>query len=314
MEGWDPAGFPADAGGGREGGATVASTSEWVEGARLRTLPAAIAPVLAGTAVAVAGHGFALAPAVLALIVALALQVGVNYANDYSDGIRGTDDERVGPLRLVGSGAASPRAVKIAAFASFGVAALAGLIVVMMTAQWWLLVVGVACVLAAWFYTGGQRPYGYAGLGEVFVFVFFGLVATVGTTYVQLLATPAASWSAGVFAGALASAVLVTNNLRDRVGDAISGKRTLAVRLGDRGTRLLYAALVGLAALAVVATAAGTTWWALLGLAGFALLMRPVRDVLGGVDGPALIPTLKATGLAELAAAVGILIGTVIGA
>ena len=292
----------------------MASTSEWVEGARLRTLPAAIAPVLAGTAVAVAGHGFALAPAVLALIVALALQVGVNYANDYSDGIRGTDDERVGPLRLVGSGAASPRAVKIAAFASFGVAALAGLIVVMMTAQWWLLVVGVACVLAAWFYTGGQRPYGYAGLGEVFVFVFFGLVATVGTTYVQLLATPAASWSAGVFAGALASAVLVTNNLRDRVGDAISGKRTLAVRLGDRGTRLLYAALVGLAALAVVATAAGTTWWALLGLAGFALLMRPVRDVLGGVDGPALIPTLKATGLAELAAAVGILIGTVIGA
>ena len=292
----------------------MATVAEWVEGARLRTLAAALAPVVVGSAVALHLGQADWLRAALAGVVALALQVGVNYANDYSDGVRGTDAERVGPMRLVGSGAATPKAVKLAAFASFGIAAVAGLALVVLTGQWWLLAVGVACILAGWYYTGGRRPYGYAGLGEFFVFVFFGLVATVGTTYVQLLATPAASWSAGVFAGALASAVLVTNNLRDRVGDAISGKRTLAVRLGDRGTRLLYAALVGLAALAVVATAAGTTWWALLGLAGFALLMRPVRDVLGGVDGPALIPTLKATGLAELAAAVGILIGTVIGA
>ncbi|MFZ2427476.1 MAG: 1,4-dihydroxy-2-naphthoate polyprenyltransferase, partial [Propioniciclava sp.] len=196
----------------------MASTSEWVEGARLRTLPAAIAPVLAGTAVAVALHGGQWPPASLALVVALALQVGVNFANDYSDGVRGTDDDRVGPMRLVGSKAATPAAVKRAAFAAFGVAAVAGLILVLLTGQWWLLVVGVACILAAWYYTGGRRPYGYAGLGEVFVFVFFGLVATVGTTYVQTLTAPPPAWAAGVFAGALASAVLVTNNLRDRRG------------------------------------------------------------------------------------------------
>lgn len=291
----------------------MASTSEWVEGARLRTLPAAIAPVMAGTAVAVSGSSWDALRACLALVVALSLQVGVNYANDYSDGIRGTDDERVGPLRLVGSGAASPRAVKLAAFVCFGLAGVAGLILVVLTAQWWLLALGAASVLAAWFYTGGQRPYGYSGLGEVFVFVFFGLVATVGTTYVQLLSAPPASWAAGVFTGALASAVLVTNNLRDRAGDAVAGKRTLAVRLGDRSTRVLYAGLVVLAALAVVLTAAGTSWWALLGLLGFLLLLVPVRDVLGGVTGRALIPTLKATGVAELSAALGILVGTVIG-
>ncbi len=292
----------------------MATTSEWIEGARLRTLPAAVAPVLAGTAVAVAGHGFVALHAALALIVALALQVGVNYANDYSDGVRGTDDDRVGPLRLVGSGAATPRAVKAAAFACFGLGALAGLALVVLTGQWWLLAVGVACILAAWYYTGGRRPYGYAGLGEVFVFVLFGLVAAAGTTYVQLLSAPPAAWAAGVFAGALASGVLVANNLRDRAGDEVAGKHTLAVRLGDRRTRLLYVALVALGALGVVGVAAGTTWWALLGLLGFLALIAPVRDVLGGASGKALIPTLKATGLAELAASAGILAGAVIGA
>ncbi|QIK71502.1 1,4-dihydroxy-2-naphthoate polyprenyltransferase [Propioniciclava coleopterorum] len=292
----------------------MATTSEWVKGARLRTLPAAIAPVLAGTAVAIAAHGFRPLHAALALVVALALQVGVNYANDYSDGIRGTDDERVGPLRLVGSGAATPQAVKRAAFGCFGLAGVVGLALVVLTGQWWLLALGAACILAAWFYTGGTRPYGYAGLGEAFVFVFFGLVAVAGTTYVQLLRVPATAWAAGVFAGALSAAVLVTNNLRDRAGDAAAGKRTLAVRLGDGGTRSLYAGLVALGALGVVGTAAGTSWWVLLGLVGFALLVRPVRDVLGGADGRALIPTLKATGLAELAASVGILVGAVIGA
>ena len=292
----------------------MASTSEWVEGARLRTLPAAIAPVLAGTAVAVALHGGQWLPASLALVVALALQVGVNFANDYSDGVRGPDDDRVGPMRLVGSKAATPAAVKRAAFAAFGVAAVAGLILVLLTGQWWLLVVGVACILAAWYYTGGRRPYGYAGLGEVFVFVFFGLVATVGTTYVQTLTAPPPAWAAGVFAGALASAVLVTNNLRDRRGDAASGKRTLAVRLGDRGTRLLYAGLILLGALGIVAAAATTTWWLLLGLLGLGVLIRPVIAVLGGADGRALIPALKTTGIAELTAAALLLVGAVIAA
>ncbi|MFT3875714.1 MAG: 1,4-dihydroxy-2-naphthoate polyprenyltransferase [Propioniciclava sp.] len=291
----------------------MATASDWVEGARLRTLPAALAPVLAGSAIA--GHEGSFVPgrALLALVVALALQVGVNYANDYSDGVRGTDADRVGPMRLVGSGAASPRAVKAAAFASFGVAALAGLALVVVTAQWWLLAVGVACILAAWYYTGGRRPYGYAGLGEVFVFVFFGLVAVVGTTFVQTLTAPPASIAAGVFAGALASAVLVANNLRDRAGDEVAGKRTLAVRLGDQGTRMLYAGLIALGGVAVVAVAALTSWWLLLGLLGFALALAPLRAVLGGAQGRALIVALKWTGLAELAAAAGLALGAVIG-
>lgn len=289
------------------------SLSAWVAGARPRTLPAAVAPILAGTASAGALDAWNWPIAALCLVVALAMQVGVNYANDYSDGIRGTDADRVGPLRLVGSGAAPARTVRAAAFACFGVAAALGLGLVVLTQAWWLLAVGVACILAAWFYTGGRRPYGYAGWGEVFVFVFFGLVATVGTTFVQTLTVPPAAAWAGVFTGAVASAILVTNNLRDRAGDAVAGKRTLAVRLGDRGTRWFYVVLVALAAVAVVAVAALTTWWALLGLAGIALLVGPARSVLGGASGRDLIGTLKLTGIAEVVGAGGLLLGTVVG-
>lgn len=291
----------------------MATVAEWVEGARLRTLPAAVAPVLVGTAVAVHLGRWDVLKAVLAGVVALALQVAVNYANDYSDGVRGTDAERVGPMRLVGSGAATPGAVKAAAFGSFALAGLAGLALVVLTGQWWLLAVGVACILAGWYYTGGRRPYGYAGLGEVFVFVFFGLVATIGTFYVQTLSvTPPAVWG-GVATGALASAILVANNLRDRAGDEVAGKRTLAVRLGDRGTRLFYVALVVLGAAAVVGVAAGTTWWALLGLAGLLVVVVPVTRVLSGAHGPDLIGVLKRTGIAEVLAAVGVLAGAVLG-
>ena len=287
----------------------MAGAAEWVEGARLRTLPAAIAPVLVGSGVAAYHDGFAPLNATLALLVALALQVGVNFANDYSDGIRGTDEVRVGPLRLVGSGAASPKAVKAAAFGCFAAAGIAGLALVVLTQAWWLLVVGAACIVAAWFYTGGSRPYGYAGWGEVFVFVFFGLVATVGTTYVQVGSAPEAAWWGGVLCGALAAAILVANNLRDRVGDAASGKRTLAVRLGDRWTRWLYVALVGLGLFAIVQIALVTTWWALLGAVMIALLGGPVRLVLAGAEGAVLIKVLKLTGIAELVAAVGVAVG-----
>ncbi len=291
----------------------MATVAEWVEGARLRTLPAAVAPVVVGTAVALHLGRADWPRAVLAAVVALALQVAVNFANDYSDGVRGTDADRVGPMRLVGSGAAGASAVKAAAFTGFGLAGLAGLALVVLTGQWWLLAVGVACILAGWYYTGGRRPYGYSGLGEVFVFVFFGLVATVGTTFVQTLSAPAPAWFGGVVTGALASAILVANNLRDRAGDAVAGKRTLAVRLGDRGTRWFYVALVLLGALGVVALAATTTGWALLGLAGLLLVLGPARRVLAGADGAELIRVLKLTGLAEVAVAVGILVGTLVG-
>ena len=278
----------------------VATAAQWWAGARPRTLPAAVSPVLAGTAVAAHVDGLVVWKALLALVVSLALQVGVNYANDYSDGVRGTDDDRVGPMRLVGSGAAPASAVKQAAFAAFGVAAVAGLVLAATTA-WWLVAVGAVCVLAAWFYTGGEKPYGYLGLGEVMVFVFFGLVAVVGTTYVQTTTWEPAAVTAAIGIGALACAILVANNLRDIPTDTTSGKRTLAVRLGDPATRRLYVALVAAAAVAVVATAALTTWWALLGLGFLAPALTGLRTVLGGATGPALVPVLQSTGLAELA-------------
>ena len=283
--------------------ATGPTPAQWVAGARPRTLPAAIAPVVAGTGLAFFAGAFRPGAALLALVVSLALQVGVNYANDYSDGIRGTDDDRVGPMRLVGSGVAAPGAVKRAAFLAFGVAAAAGLALAAATA-WWLVAVGVACVLAAWFYTGGSSPYGYLGLGEVMVFVFFGLVAVGGTTYVQTESWEWPTLYAGIGIGALACALLVVNNLRDIPTDTVAGKRTLAVRLGDARTRALYLLLVLAAAGAVVAVAAATTWCALVGL-GFLLLAAPgVRIVLGGARGPALVPVLQQTGIAELAWAV----------
>ena len=233
----------------------MATAAQWLEGARPRTLPAAIAPVAAGTGAAALAGGFVAWKAVLALLVALALQVGVNYANDYSDGVRGTDADRVGPLRLVGSGLAPAADVRNAALASFAVAGVTGLVLALTTA-WWLLLVGAACVVAAWFYTGGRRPYGYRGLGEVSVFVFFGLVATVGTTFVQVEDFTTVSVLAGSGCGALACAILVANNLRDLETDRVAGKHTLAVRLGDRRTRWFYVMLLVAAFLALAAIGA----------------------------------------------------------
>jgi len=283
----------------------VATPAEWLAGARPRTLPAAVAPVLAGTAVVAYFGATVWWKAGLALVVSLALQVGVNYANDYSDGIRGTDDVRVGPMRLVGSKVAAPAAVKRAAFLAFGVAGVAGLVLAATTA-WWLVAVGLASILAAWFYTGGKRPYGYLALGEVMVFVFFGLVAVMGTAYVQAEDWEWPALYAGIGIGALACAILVVNNLRDIPTDTESGKRTLAVVLGAERARGLYALLVLAAACAVVAVAAATTWWALVGLVFLAPCIAPLRVVLGGAAGPALIPVLQQTGLAEIVWAVGV--------
>ncbi|MGZ4486379.1 MAG: 1,4-dihydroxy-2-naphthoate polyprenyltransferase [Nocardioides sp.] len=277
----------------------MATPAEWLAGSRPRTLPAAVSPVLAGTGVAAYVDAACWWKALLALVVSLALQVGVNYANDYSDGIRGTDDVRVGPMRLVGSGVATAAAVKRAAFLAFGVAGVAGLVLAATTA-WWLVAVGLVCVLAAWFYTGGSKPYGYLGLGEVMVFVFFGLVAVVGTTYVQTGSWQWAALWAAVGIGAQACAILVANNLRDIPTDTLAGKRTLAVRLGDARTRALYVVLVGAAAVAVVAVAVTTTWWALLGLLFAVPASWAVRTVLGGATGPGLIPVLQQTGVAQM--------------
>ena len=288
--------------------------TQWLAGARPRTLPAACSPVIAGTGLAVYELSASWLVAVLALVVSVALQVGVNYANDYSDGIRGADAARVGPLRLVGSGLASPPLVKRAAFVSFGIAGLAGLALVIMTQQWWLLAVGAACVLAAWYYTGGKRPYGYAGLGEVSVFVFFGLVAVCGTAYVQVGRISLATLLTGVWVGALACAILVANNLRDIRGDAEVGKRTLATRLGDASTRTLYVILVALSGVLIIIVAFLTTWWALLGLIGLLLIIRASRAMLSGAVGPALIGVLKATSLAELSCAIGFAAGLVFSA
>jgi 1,4-dihydroxy-2-naphthoate octaprenyltransferase len=282
---------------------TVATPGQWLAGARPRTLPAAVSPVLAGTGVAAYADGAVWGKALLALVVSLALQVAVNYANDYSDGIRGTDADRVGPMRLVGSGVATPAAVKRAAFLAFGVAGVAGLSLAASTA-WWLVAVGAVSVVAAWFYTGGKKPYGYLGLGEVMVFVFFGLVAVVGTTYVQTETWELAALYAAVGVGSLACAILVVNNLRDIPSDTVSGKRTLAVKLGADRTRALYALLVLAAAAAVVAVAVVTTWWALVGLGFVAVAMPAVRIVAAGATGPMLVPVLQQTGLAELVWAV----------
>jgi 1,4-dihydroxy-2-naphthoate octaprenyltransferase len=300
-----------------EQSAPVTSPAQWLAGARPRTLPAAVAPVLVGTAVAAWDGGAVLGRAGLALVVALALQVGVNYANDYSDGVRGTDAQRVGPVRLVGQGLAAPGAVKRAALLSFGVAALAGLALVALSAQWWLLLVGAAAILAAWTYTGGPRPYGYAGLGEVFVFVFFGLVAVCGTAVTQCGTISGLAWLCGTGVGALSCAILVVNNLRDIPGDTLAGKRTLAVRIGDPATRRLYAALVTLAlAIPLLVGVLGLRdpeqWpvWAVLGVAAAALAVPPVRTVRAGALGPALVPVLGGTGKLLLGYGVLLALGT----
>lgn len=268
--------------------------NKWVIGARPRTLPAAVAPVVVATALA--GSDALLFPALLALIVSLSLQIGVNYANDYSDGIRGTDKDRVGPTRITASGLATPASVKAAAFISFGVAAVAGLGLAVMT-SWWLIAVGLISILAAWGYTGGKNPYGYLGLGELFVFIFFGVVATVGTFYVQTETITANSLLASIPMGTFACALLAINNIRDRALDAPAGKKTLAVRLGDRKARYFFVALIVLGYLAVLAMGKP---WALLTLITFPVALQLIRGVLGSAQGRDLIPFLAKTGQLQL--------------
>ncbi len=268
--------------------------NKWVIGARPRTLPAAVAPVVVATALA--GSDALLFPALLALIVSLSLQIGVNYANDYSDGIRGTDKDRVGPTRITASGLATPASVKAAAFISFGVAAVAGLGLALMT-SWWLIAVGLISILAAWGYTGGKNPYGYLGLGELFVFIFFGVVATVGTFYVQTETITANSLLASIPMGTFACALLAINNIRDRALDAPAGKKTLAVRLGDRKARYFFVALIVLGYLAVLAMGKP---WALLTLITFPVALQLIRGVLGSAQGRDLIPFLAKTGQLQL--------------
>lgn len=282
----------------------MATFAQWVEGARPRTLPNAIAPVIAGTGAAAWLQAASWWKALLALLVAIAMIVGVNYANDYSDGIRGTDDVRAGPLRLVGSKVASPRAVLTAAVISLAVAAVAGLVLAALSAPW-LIAVGAVCIAGAWLYTGGKKPYGYLGLGEIAVFVFFGLVAVLGTQYTQALRIDWVGAVVAVAMGAMSSAVLVANNLRDIPTDKESGKITLAVRLGDARTRVLFQALLAVAfALTLVLMLA--TPWAAVGLVALPLAVRAAAPVRKRLGGPALVPVLRDTGLTMLVWAVAV--------
>ena len=316
----------------------MATAAQWIAGSRPRTLPMAVAPVLIGAAAAFAQPRhfgwFAYAPlaetthipsgevvtvqliaALLALVVSLALQVGVNYANDYSDGVRGTDDDRVGPMRLTGSGAAKPAQVKAAAFGSFGVAGLAGLGIVLLTGQWWLIIAGVICVLAAWWYTGGSKPYGYMGLGEIMVFIFFGLVATLGTSYAVIETAAARGMEAefplttalvgAVSHGLIASALLMANNVRDIPTDREAGKLTLAARVGQRPARWGYCLMLVIAVVIPLAfPLTGDSLWFLLVMLSWLVVLRPVRIMWPYrktlPKGPALIPVLQQTSVVGL--------------
>ena len=288
----------------------------WINGARPRTLPAAIAPVLVGAACARANVSSATSSVdwlniFYALLVSLSLQVAVNYANDYSDGVRGTDRQRVGPMRLVGSGSKSAKAVKLAAFIAFGVAALFGFVLAS-TTSWWLLLVGVACFAAGWFYTGGSKPYGYYGFGELFVFIFFGVVATTGTTYVAIETVSSVSLIASIAVGCLACALLVVNNLRDIPGDTESGKKTLAVRIGDLRTRQFYYFLLFASAVAIVILSLNRLS-SLLGLFGLISALPAIRKIQRGASGNDLIPVLGITGRTQMLTAILLSIGIVIG-
>ena len=285
----------------------MATPREWVAGARPRTLTAAIAPVFVGTAIAVSLQALDALRALLALGVAVALQIGVNYANDYSDGIKGTDAVRVGPVRLVGQQRASAGAVRSAAVGAFLIAAVLGFVLVALVGQWWLLLVGAASIAAGWLYTGGPRPYGYAGLGEVFVLIFFGVVPVAGTAYVQTLTFTPAMFIAGVAIGLPITAILIANNLRDIPTDLAAGKRTVATRLGDARTRTLFAFTIVLAYMLVIVLAFVVSPWLLLTLASVPLAIRPVRTVRAGAQGRALIAVLQQTSLLVLV--FGLLLG-----
>ena len=293
----------------------LATIPQWIEGARPRTLPAAIAPVLAGVGAAIWDIGFqpglVLPRGLLALLVALSLQVGVNYANDYSDGIRGTDDDRVGPFRLTGSGAAQPTAVKRAAVLSLAAGGLFGLVLVAIAGIWWTLLVGAAAIAAAWFYTGGKTPYGYLGLGELFVFLFFGLVAVNGTAYAITGGITVVAVLASIAIGLLAVALMLTNNLRDIPTDTAAGKRTLAVRLGDKRTRVLFGVCL-LGPFALLLPLAVIHWPILLILLALPLALRPVRTVIAGAAGRELIPVLGAAGRLELFFSIVLLVALVL--
>lgn len=280
----------------------MTTREQWIAGARPKTLPAAIAPVIVGTAFA--GYNATLFNTFLALVVALGLQIGVNYANDYSDGIKGTDADRVGPMRLVGSGAATPNAVRKAAIISFAISALAGLLIASRT-SWWLLIIGVLAIAAAWTYTGGPKPYGYMALGEVSVFIFFGLVATIGTYYIQVDSVSREVVLASFAMGALACAILVLNNLRDLEKDAVANKRTLAVVMGDKATRDLYRWLLFFA-LVMVVTLSFFSFYYLLGLVALPLVAKSVRAVSQGASGAALIQLLANTGRIQIIYSAGL--------
>jgi 1,4-dihydroxy-2-naphthoate octaprenyltransferase len=290
----------------------MATLSQWVAGARPRTLPAAVAPVVVGTAAAAPLEQANLGLALLALLVSVGLQVGVNYANDYSDGIRGTDADRVGPVRLVGQHKADPQNVKLMAFAFFGFAALVGLALVALSEAWVMIPLGALAVLAAWKYTGGDNPYGYRGLGELYVFLFFGLMATLGTLYTQAKELTWVGVAGAVGVGAIASAILVANNLRDIPTDRETGKLTLAVRMGDRGTRWLWTGLlfVSLVMVALIATVHPA---ALVAVLAYAIIWKPLRALLGGAVGRDLVPVLASTGLFEIAYAALLAVGIVVG-
>ena len=283
----------------------MTTTAQWIEGARPKTLPAALSPVLVGTGAAVAAGGARPVRALLALLVALALQIGVNYANDYSDGIRGTDADRVGPLRLTGSGTTKPSLVLLAALVAFTVASVAGLVLALLTSPL-LLIVGLLALTAAWGYTGGKNHYGYRGLGEISVFVFFGLVAVIGTTYVQREDLTLLALAGGIASGSLACAILVTNNLRDIPTDTETGKQTLAVRLGDPKTRDLYTGLL-VVPFAVAVLVALAYPGSLLALLAVPLAVAPLRLVRSGAVGRDLVAVLQATGKLQLA--YGVLLG-----
>ena len=286
----------------------MTSLNIWFQGARPKTLGAAIAPVLVGSSIAFYEKSFNLTISLLALLVSVSIQIAVNYANDYSDGIKGTDDQRVGPVRLVGQKLASPKSVKTAAILFFLIAALAGLLITILSQQWWFLLLGLSAFIAAWTYTGGPKPYGYAGLGEVFVLIYFGLVAVIGTTYAQTLFFKPYFLLYAISIGLFASAILVANNLRDREKDKQNNKNTLAVKLGDQKTRNLYVLLMLLPFILIVSLFiynqinSGTRIGATIQIQLLALVLawKSIKPVINKVSGKDLIPVLVNTGKTEL--------------